>query len=121
MSLLNFNVIHAADKTPTAWGQLIYSSSYESWIAVANDRKDELRSTVIIKISSEQGLVTTTHLTVPQIATQHMNLGDILPVKEQEFEDELVWYEFELLNHFMSAYSVSRHLISGHRTGKHSF
>lgn len=121
ISLFNFNVIHSTGNPRTTWGQLIHSSSYESWLAVANDGKDELSSTVIIKIFSEQGLVTTVHLTVPQCATRHINLGDILPVKEQDFEDEFVWYEFESLNPFISAFSVSRHLVSGHCTGEHSF
>ncbi|MHB1128461.1 MAG: hypothetical protein ACYC06_00210 [Ilumatobacteraceae bacterium] len=121
ISLLNFNVIHSADKPRTIWGQLIHSPSYESWLAIANDGRDEPTSTVAIKIFSEKGLITTIHITVPQNSTRHIDLADILPAKEEGSADEFVWYEFESFNHFISAYSVSRHLVSGHCTGEHSF
>lgn len=121
VSLLNFNVIHSTDKPRTTWGQLIRSSSYESWLAIANDGYNEPASAVVIKIFSEKGLLTTTHATIPQSSTRHINLADILPVNSKNSEDEFLWYEFESSNHFLTGYSISRHLLTGNCTGEHSF
>jgi hypothetical protein len=121
ISLLNFNVIYSADKPRTTWGQLVHSSSYETWLALANDGHDEPTSAVMIRIFSEEGLITTTHLTIPQNSTRHLNVANFLPVVGQDSDDEFLWYEFESANHFISAFSVSRHLVSGHCTGEHSF
>lgn len=121
ISLLNFNVIHSTGKPRTSWGQLIYSSSYETWLALTNDGRDEITSTVAVRIFSEKGLIATIHLTVPQNSSRHVNLADYLPIKGQDSDDEFVWFEFESTNHFISAFSVSRHHISGNCTGEHSF
>ena len=121
ISLLNFNVIHAVDKPRTYWGQLIRSLAYETWLAIANDGRDEPASAVSISFYSENGLIATTPLTVPQNSTGILNLADILSAGGEIFEDEFVWYEFHSSNHFLSAYSISRHRTSGHCTGEHSF
>ncbi|MEK7292702.1 MAG: hypothetical protein AAB088_04585 [Actinomycetota bacterium] len=121
ISLQNFHVIHSADKPRTTWGQLIHSSSYESWLAIANDGHDDPASTVAIKFFSDKGLITAISFTIPRDSAKHINLADILPSDDKIFDDEFVWYEFESSNYFLSAYSVSRHLVSGNCTGEHSF
>lgn len=120
-SLHNFNVIHSTDMARTNWGQLIRSSEYESWLAIANDGRDEPESTVSMSFYSEEGLIATTQLTVPSSSARHLNLADILPTSGENSEEEFVWYEFQSSNHFLSAYSISRHMTSGHCTGEHSF
>lgn len=121
ISLLNFNVIHSAVKPRTTWGQLIYSSSYETWLALANDGREEPESSVDIRFFSENGLIATVPLTIPQSSAQCLNLAEIIPLRESDSDDDFVWYEFESSNHFISAYSVCRHLLSGHCIGEHSF
>ena len=121
ISLLNFNVIHTSDRPRTNWGQLIRSHSYASWLAVANDGRDEPTTTIAINFYSERGLIATTELTVPRNSARHLNLAEILPTNGENSEDEFVWYEFQSSNHFLSAYSISQHLTSGHCTGEHSF
>ena len=121
ISLLNFNVIHSTVKPRTTWGQLIYSSSYETWLAVANDNLEESESIVAIRFFSENGHIATVPLTIPRASAQLIDLAEVLSRKGHDSDDEFVWYGFESSNHFISAYSVSRHLLSGHCTGEHSF
>jgi len=121
VSLINLNVIHSDTKARTFWGQLVNSPDYETWLAIANDGVTDSTSNLTINIFSETGLLTTFPAKVQSRSTQIFNIPDLLPAQNIGVECDFLWHELESTNHFLTGFSVTRHKVSGHCTGEHSF
>ena len=121
VSLLNLNVIHSDTKPRTFWGQLLNSPDYKTWLAITNDSVTDSTSNLTINVFSETGLLTTFPAKVQSRSTQIFNIADLLPAQNIGVESDFLWYEFESTNHFLTGFSVTRHKVSGHCTGEHSF
>jgi len=119
VSMQNFHVLHSNDRPRTTWGQLIHSANYDTWLAFANDGESSESSIVDVKFFSESGLEKTTQVSINQGTSAQLLLSEVLG--EAVGEDQFIWFEVESPNYFLSAWCVSRHKISGHCTGEHSF
>ena len=98
-------------------GQLIHSSQFNSWLALAND--GEMESDVEVKIFSESGLVTSFPMSIRQGTCSQLLLSDVLKISSDQ--DEFVWYEIESPNYFLTAWTIAQHKASAHCNGEHSF
>jgi hypothetical protein len=117
VSMHNFNILHSPGKPRTSWGQLIHSTQFNSWLALAND--GEMDSDVEVKIFSESGFVTSFPMSVQQGTCSQFLLSDVLgPATDHE---EFVWYEIESPNFFLTAWTIAQHKTSAHCNGEHSF
>jgi hypothetical protein len=119
VSMQNFHVLHSSDRPRTTWGQLIHSANYETWLAFANDGESSESSRVDVKFFSERGLEKTTQVSINQGTSTQLLLSEIL--EDAVGDDQFIWYEIESPNFFLSAWSVSKHKVSGHCLGEHSF
>ena len=119
VSMQNFNVLHSSDRPRTTWGQLIHSAEFDTWLTFANDGETPERSEVEVKFFSEIGLVKTIPVSVNQGTGTHLLLSDVLGAAAGD--DQFIWFEVESPNYFLTEWSVSRHKVSGHCTGEHSF
>jgi hypothetical protein len=119
VSMQNFNVLHSSARPRTTWGQLIHSKNYDTWLAFANDGETSECSTVDVKFFSEQGLEQTTSVSINQGTSAQLLLSDVLG--DASDDDQFIWFEVESPNFFLTGWTISRHKISGHCTGEHSF
>jgi hypothetical protein len=119
VSMQNFNVLHSSARPRTTWGQLIHSKNFDTWLAFANDGETSECSTVNVKFFSEQGLEQTTSVSINQGTSTQLLLSDVLG--DASGDDQFVWFEVESPNFFLTEWSVSKHKISGHCIGEHSF
>ena len=119
VSMQNFNILHSSDRPRTTWGQLIYSEEFDTWLSFANDGVTTECSNVEVKFFSEAGLLKTVPISINQGTSTHLFLGDVLGGATGA--DQFIWFEVESPNYFLTEWSVSRHKISGHCTGEHSF
>ena len=119
VSMQNFNVLHSSARPRTTWGQLIHSKNFDSWLAFANDGETPECSTVDVKFFSEQGLEKTTSISINQGTSAQLLLSDVLG--DATGDDQFIWFEVESPNFFLTEWSVSKHKISGHCMGEHSF
>ena len=115
----NFNVLHSSARPRTTWGQLIHSKNFDTWLAFANDGETSECSTVDVKFFSEQGLEQTTSVSINQGTSTQLLLSDVLG--DASGDDQFIWFEVESPNFFLTEWSVSKHKISGHCMGEHSF
>jgi len=107
VSMQNFNVLHSSDRPRTTWGQLIHSAEFDTWLTFANDGEIPECSQVEVKFFSEIGLVKTIAVSVNQGTGTHLLLSDVLGAAAGDDQ--------------FTQWSVSRHKVSGHCTGEHSF
>ena len=119
VSMQNFNILHSSNRPRTTWGQLIHSPEFDTWLSFANDGETPECSEVEVKFFSESGLVKTIPVFINQGTGTHLLLSDVLGVATGA--DQFIWFEVESPNYFLTEWSVSRHKISGHCTGEHSF
>jgi hypothetical protein len=119
VSMQNFNVLHSSARPRTTWGQLIHSKNYDTWLVFANDGETSECSTVDVKFFSEQGLEQTTSISINQGTSAQLLLSDVLG--DASDDDQFIWFEVESPNFFLTEWTISRHKISGHCTGEHSF
>ena len=119
VSLQNFNVLHSINKPRTTWGQLIHSPNYDTWLAFANDGNSPECSNVEVKFFSENGLEKVIPVSINQGTSTQILLSEVLG--NAVGEDQFIWFEVESPNFFLSEWSVSKHKISGHCLGEHSF
>jgi hypothetical protein len=119
VSMQNFNILHSNDRTRTTWGQLIHSAEFDTWLAFANDGETPGCSEVEVKFFSETGLVNTIAVSINQGTGIRLLLSDVLG--EASGDDQFIWYEVESPNYFLTGWSVSKHRVSGHCMGEHSF
>ena len=119
VSMQNFNVLHSSDRPRTTWGQLIHSNQFDTWLSFANDGETAECSEVEVRFFSETGLVKTIPVSINQGTGFHLLLTDILDAATGN--DQFIWFEVESSNYFLTEWSISRHKISGHCTGEHSF
>jgi hypothetical protein len=119
VSMQNFNVLHSSDRPRTTWGQLIHSAEFDTWLTFANDGEIPECSQVEVKFFSEIGLVKTIPVSVNQGTGTHLLLSDVLGAAAGD--DQFIWFEVESPNYYLTEWSVSRHKVSGHCTGEHSF
>ena len=119
VSMQNFNILHSSDRPRTTWGQLIHSAEFDTWLSFANDGETTECSNVEVKFFSEAGLLKTVPVSINQGTSTHLFLGDVLGGATGA--DQFIWFEVESPNYFLTEWSVSRHKISGHCTGEHSF
>jgi len=117
VSMQNFNILHSPGKPRTSWGQLIHSSQFNSWLALAND--GDLDTDVEVKMFSGAGQIASISLTVHTGSCSQMLLSDVL--SSTPHEDEFIWYEIESPNFFLTAWTISQHKTSAHCNGEHSF
>ena len=117
VSMHNFNILHSTGKPRTSWGQLIHSSQFSSWLALAND--GDIDSDVEVKVFSEAGQIASIPLTVHTGSCSQVLLSDVL--SSAPHEDEFVWYEIESPNYFLTAWTIAQHKTSAHCNGEHSF
>ena len=121
ISLYNLNVFHPQTKLRTAWGQLIHSAEYNSWLSISNDGSNQTESTVEINFYDESGIILSTSLQIACRSAQTINIKELLENAAVEVSGEYLWYEFESDNHFMTGFSISQNTLSNHCTGEHSF
>jgi hypothetical protein len=119
VSMQNFHVLHSNHRPRTTWGQLIHSANYDTWLAFANDGETSESSIVDVKFFSESGLEKTTQVSINQGACAQLLLSEVLGGASGD--DQFVWFEVESPNFFLSEWSVSKHKVSGHCLGEHSF
>jgi hypothetical protein len=119
VSMQNFNILHSSDRPRTTWGQLIHSGEFDTWLSFANDGETTECSNVEVKFFSEAGLLKSVPVSINQGTSTHLLLGDVLG--DATGADQFIWFEVESPNYFLTEWSVSRHKISGHCTGEHSF
>ena len=117
VSMHNFNILHSTGKPRTSWGQLIHSSHFNSWLALANDGTTD--SDVEVKIFSESGLLTSFPMSIRQGTCSQILLSDVLGAALDQ--EEFVWYELESPNYFLTAWTIAQHKTSAHCNGEHSF
>ena len=117
VSMQNFNILHSPGKPRTSWGQLIHSSQFNSWLALAND--GDIDTDVKVKMFSGAGQIASISLTVHTGSCSQVLLSDVL--SSAPHEDEFVWYEIESPNFFLTAWTISQHKTSAHCNGEHSF
>ena len=120
-SLFNYHVFHSATNLRTFWGQLINSENCETWLSITNDSKEELPSKVDVKFYSEAGLFATKSLDVSSHGAATINATEFFASTDIKPQGEFVWYMLESANHFLTGFSITRHLVSNHCTGEHSF
>jgi hypothetical protein len=111
--------LHSSDRPRTTWGQLIHSNQFDTWLSFANDGETAECSEVEVKFFSETGLVKTIPVSINQGTGFHLLLSDVLDAAT--VDDQFIWFEVESSNYFLTEWSISRHKISGHCTGEHSF
>ena len=121
ISLYNLNVFHPQTKSRTAWGQLIHSAEYNSWLSISNDGSNQTESTVEINFYDESGIILSTSLKIACPSARTINIKELLENAAVEVSGEYLWYEFESDNHFMTGFSISQNTLSNHCTGEHSF
>ena len=117
VSMHNFNILHSTGKPRTSWGQLIHSSHFNSWLALANDGTTD--SDIEVKIFSESGLVMSFPMSVQKRTCSQILLSDVLGAALDQ--EEFVWYELESPNYFLTAWTIAQHKTSAHCNGEHSF
>jgi hypothetical protein len=119
VSMQNFNVLHSSARPRTTWGQLIHSKDFDTWLAFANDGETPECSTVDVKFFSENGFEKTTQVSINQGTSTQLLLSEILG--HADGDDQFIWFEVESPNFYLSEWSVSKHKVSGHCLGEHSF
>ncbi len=121
ISLQNYGVLHSKSKSRTSWGQLINSDGFETWLSITNDGYEDLVSTVEVKLFDENGYLTSESIDVSKRSANTINVTRMLAEKRTVSSSEFVWYELECPNYFLTAFSISRNIVSGNCTGEHSF
>jgi len=121
VSLFNNHVLNSATHTRTFWGQLINLDNCDTWLSITNDSNEDLSSTVNIKFYSDNGIFATKLLDVSSHGAITINATKFFAETITKPQDEFVWYMFESTNHFLSGFSITRHRVSNHCTGEHSF
>ena len=119
VSMQNFNVLHSSTRPRTTWGQLIHSKDFDTWLAFANDGETPECSNVDVKFFSENGFEKATQVSINQGTSTQLLLSEILG--HADGDDQFIWFEVESPNFYLSEWSVSKHKVSGHCLGEHSF
>jgi len=121
ISLYNLNVFHPKTKSRTAWGQLLYSAEYHSWLSISNDGNSQTDSLIQVNFYDDSGLIFTTSLLIACRSAQTINIKELVRNAAVEVSGDYLWYEFESDNHFMTGFSISQNTLSNHCIGEHSF
>jgi len=121
VSLFNNHVLRSTTHTRTCWGQIINLDNCDTWLSITNDSNEDLISTLNIKFYSEAGLFATKLLEVSSHGATTINATEFFAESVTKPQGEFVWYMLESTNHFLSGYSITRHRVSNHCTGEHSF
>ena len=119
ISLQNSNIMHSNSRPRTTWGQLIHSREFDTWISFTNDGKTSECTEIEVEFFSETGLIKTIPVSVAQGTGVTLLLSDILGLPQDD--DQFIWFKVESANYFLTEWSISRHKISGHCIGEHSF
>jgi len=90
-------------------------------LSITNDSKEELPSRVDVKFYSEAGLFATKSLDVSSHGAATINATEFFASTDIKPQGEFIWYMLESANHFLSGFSITRHIVSNHCTGEHSF
>jgi len=121
ISLQNYNILHSQSKVRTSWGQIVNSPEFDTWLSITNDGYENSVSTVEIRFFDEIGYVGSETVDVPTRSATTIKISTMLLRNNLTPKGEFVWYEIECQNYFLTAFSISRHIKSGHCTGEHSF
>jgi hypothetical protein len=121
ISLYNSNVFHPKGKSRTAWGQLIHSNNYHSWLSISNDGGSQTDSIIRINFYDESGLIFSTSLQIACRSARTVRVKELLGNAGIEVNGEYLWYEFESDNHLMTGFSIAQNTLSNHCIGEHSF
>jgi len=121
ISLQNYNVLHSKSKVRTSWGQIFNSPEFETWLSITNDGYENSVSSLKIQIFDETGYLGSETVDVLTRSATTIKISTMLLRNNLTPKGEFVWYEIECPNYFLTAFSISRHIKSGHCTGEHSF
>jgi hypothetical protein len=121
ISLQNYNVLHSKSKVRTSWGQIVNSPEFDTWLSITNDGYEDPVSTVEVKLFDESGYIGSETVTVPTRSAATMKISTMLLRNNLAPKGEFIWYEIECPNYFLTAFSISRNIVSGNCTGEHSF
>ena len=120
ISLRNPNALRAPRASGLCWGQCAVGTEFESRLGLVFDDPDGSEQPIDLRFLSDEGEVHRAQVALSAGGALTVDPGKLLP----ELADQPVrylWYWATATRPDLAAYAVTRHRISGHCTGEHSF
>lgn len=124
MSLNNPNVFMPKGKTGFAWGQIPAGGGVESWFGLTADRPDDAEFNVEVSFYGAEGEVAVRRWTLPGNGALCRKIDEELAAEIDApggDRPDYLWYLARAARPDLSAYTVTRHIASGHCSGEHNF
>jgi hypothetical protein len=124
VSLFNPNVFQPEGKTGFCWGQVAIGGGLEACLGISLYTPETPETEVAAVFYDEDGEVARRHWTMPRGSSKVIDPVTELAPELGKVPSEAplyLWYVLETEQPALSAYAVSRHGVSGHASGEHSF
>jgi hypothetical protein len=118
VSLLNSSVFQPSTKSGFAWGQLPIGPELDSTLGIVGNDPDGASCEVGLALYDESGEIHKRSITLPGGGAVSLKAEDLV---SETADTRNLWYTLQSARADLSGFSVSRHRVSGHCTGEHSF
>ena len=120
ISLRNPNALRGPGARGLCWGQCAVGTEFESRLGLVLDEPDGSEQLIDLRFLSEEGEVHQAQVTLSAGGALTVDPGKLLPELAGQ-PVRYLWYWATATRPDLAAYAVTRHRISGHCSGEHSF
>jgi hypothetical protein len=118
VSLMNSNVFQPSGKSGFAWGQMPVGGDVESTLGIVGNAPHGETCEITLTLYDEGGLISERAVRMHGGSALTFTATQLLDVT---LDSRNVWYTLSSARPDISAFVVSRHTVSNHCSGEHSF